>query len=176
MAGKVGNPYHDAKGLFSTAAGDADGKPATAKAAAKKLGLKPKPLETYHGTTEAALQSILKDGLKVMKEGYVTNRDHSGIRDEAVYVAKNEHEAQRWADAKFSVPRNSAVVLKVEIPADDEKFKGFVKHGGIFPKEGVYHGTIPPSYIKGVSRLKYRKEGEGRNIRWTKVWEPYKEK
>lgn len=33
MAGKVGNPYHDAKGLFTTASGDADGQPSPSVAA-----------------------------------------------------------------------------------------------------------------------------------------------
>jgi len=80
MAGKRGNPYHDAKGLFSTASSDADGKPDRGTAAFKgmiKEGMKAdagKEQTRFQKFMQKKREQLAKERAKSVKQAQETER------------------------------------------------------------------------------------------------------
>jgi hypothetical protein len=149
------------------------------------------PSVGYHGTTEAALDSILKNGIIPKADRTFDEKSlYEGDRAGAVFYAENKKHAEIYAYSRWSsegeLRGSNAVILKLQIPETAQP-KIDKEHFGRRKGEAYYlKGKIPPEWIVGYEVYQMSRYGnktrsirkfgdykvDGTRVAYVLVWTP----
>lgn len=114
----------------------------------------------FHGTSAAAIRSVLKDGLTANTGHHNFSNDfYAGDRGKSIYLTPDYHSAEEYAFEAGQRTGTEPLILALKVPEEQVQSSEFDpgSHAFVYderdPTAYRHSGTISPEYITGIHKV-----------------------